>query len=403
MATFNYFAYRHQPLKTLFLLYTGVSLFVRIPFWITTNLLPSWRPRRSWTLSRTLIVNLLRVVSDTIFKTSVSIFSIDPKLLEQPLAAEAGLVWVDPTPDLILGEIKDAADLNGVTSTKVAGFWYGERGLDGVVGQKADPDEKVIYELHGGGFVTGNASPKGNSAYFCNQMLQFCDGYHRIFQVEYRLSQGLPLPPKNPFPAALIDAIAGYNYLVNVVGYKPCNILVMGESSGGNLALALVRYLVNYAIPSLPPPHAQFLLSPTLDWGCTHVGPGSAMERNCNSDLIYAFVGSYTTRALLGSLPETDAYANVWISPGSGRLPSAKGRFAGLPQTLIIAGDAEMTLDGMRMLRDRMIADNGNDIVTYIELPDATHCSLSSQWHMPESIEGYSLVANWLQGTNSVM
>jgi acetyl esterase/lipase len=46
----------------------------------------------------------------------------------------------------------------------------------------------------------------------------------------------------NPSPAVFIDAVAGFNYLVNVamwVGFSPLDIVVLGDSSGGKLAHAL--------------------------------------------------------------------------------------------------------------------------------------------------------------------
>ena len=49
--------------------------------------------------------------------------------------------------------------------------------------------------------------------------------------------------------AALIDALAGYNYLVNTVGFHPTRIILEGDSAGGNLALALTRYLLEHRNP----------------------------------------------------------------------------------------------------------------------------------------------------------
>ena len=59
--------------------------------------------------------------------------------------------------------------------------------------------------------------------------------------MQYRLAQGPPLPAENAFPAALLDALAGYNYLVHAVGFAPADILVLGESCGGGLAVGRVQ------------------------------------------------------------------------------------------------------------------------------------------------------------------
>ncbi|TFY69110.1 hypothetical protein EVJ58_g616 [Rhodofomes roseus] len=390
-----YFTYRHQPLKALYIVYAALVLFlVRTPYWAVTNLLPAWRPRRSWPLSRVLKVNTIREVLRISFQTSIGIFLADSK----QLAKSVGFVWIEPDPTLIGGEIKAAAKINDVEPARIGGVWYGQRGPDGRVGQRAGPDERVIFELHGGGWVIGNATRSWDSAYMCDEMIKYADGYTRALQIEYRLAQTAPFPAKNGFPAALIDAIAGYNYLVNVVGFKPANILVSGESAGGALAFALTRYLVKSRLLMLPPPGALFLLSPSGDFGRTYVGAGSSVEKNNDSDYVQWFFKGYGVRALLGNMPLKEAFTNSWISPAGARVPRVAGEFAGMPPTLIMAGGAEYTLDEQKVLRDRLVEDNGRDAVAYVELPDTTHIVLTEAWHEPERTQGYEAFARWVDG-----
>ncbi len=105
----------------------------------------------------------------------------------------------------------------------------------------------------------------------------------RIFGLEYRLSSAAPLKAENPFPASLIDAIAGYRYLVEDIGFHPSRIVLSGDSGAG-IALNLARYLSITKLPSLPVPRGLILLSPTMDWAGTHVGPESAAARNASSN-----------------------------------------------------------------------------------------------------------------------
>jgi acetyl esterase/lipase len=51
----------------------------------------------------------------------------------------------------------------------------------------------------------------------------------------------LPCRPA-PFPAGLLDALAGYRMLVDR-GFEPQNILLVSESAGAFVCLALLRYL----------------------------------------------------------------------------------------------------------------------------------------------------------------
>ena len=120
-------------------------------------------------------------------------------------------------------------------------------------------------------------------------MLKRFPQFTRALNIEYRLSQGPPWPVENPFPAALIDVIAAYNYLVNVLFFKPSNILVMGDSAGGTLALQLVRYLLAVKLPTLPVPGGLLLMSPSMDWGNTHEIPGTSAYENSSADWVHAF------------------------------------------------------------------------------------------------------------------
>lgn len=221
----------------------------------------------------------------------------------------------------------------------------------------------------------------------------------RILALEYRLSSAAPFTAANPFPAALLDAIAGYRYLVEDVKFAPENIIISGDSAGGNLAVSLALHIEAIKGPRLPKAAGLLLISPTVDWALTHTGPGSSMERNRRSDFIARIMTSgYSRRALLGNLSEDAAATSIWISPGSLRLRKPPGAFSGLPKTCIIADEAEVTLDPMCQLRDYMRDDVGASAVTYVEIQDATHDCFTASWHEPERTNGLREVAKWLQG-----
>lgn len=50
------------------------------------------------------------------------------------------------------------------------------------------------------------------------------------------------LAPEHPYPAALEDAVAAWDYLM-LLGYGAREVIVAGDSAGGNLALALTLSL----------------------------------------------------------------------------------------------------------------------------------------------------------------
>ncbi|EIM79540.1 alpha/beta-hydrolase [Stereum hirsutum FP-91666 SS1] len=395
------FTFRNQPLKAFYM--TGaicLLIFVRIPIWTIRYILPSGRPSRRWSLGRSLIVSSLHTLIDLMYSTALLQSPPLEKLAEE--GTDSGFVWVEATPSLIAGDILEKAKQNGVEAVRTAGFWFGERGPDGMVGQRAKSDELVFYHLHGGAYVMGAAHPS-NSANktLWNGLLEHSK-IARLFALEYRLSSAPPFPSRNPFPAALIEAIAGYRYLVHDVGFDPSNIIISGDSAGGNLAYALARYMSAKEYGhELPRPGAVLLLSPTVDWTDTHTGPESSMQRNTRTDFVHSiFTSRYTYNALRGNLPSSEIATNSWISPASLKLKDSdtRGIFEGFPRTLIVSGALEMTLDPMRTLRDRMVADMGGNAVRYMEVPESTHDFLIQGWHEPERTETLKEIGRWVEG-----
>jgi len=183
-------------------------------------------------------------------------------------------VWIDPVEELITGKLREWADKAEVTSIRIPGYWTHKKGSDIEPFSSPQPGEKIVYALHGGAYVRLSGHPTDVTGNIGKGFLQYVDKVTRVFSTEYRLAVGKPNIPQHSFPTQLIDALAGYNYLVNVVGFSPEDIIVEGDSAGGNLAHALTRYLVEYqgnAEVKLPgPPSALILTSPWADLGEGH-------------------------------------------------------------------------------------------------------------------------------------
>lgn len=245
----------------------------------------------------------------------------------------------------------------------------------------------------------GSSHPQGGATgHVCNGLLQHCPSLKRVFAGGYRLSTSAPFTPANAFPTALFDALASYAYLVRVVGFKPENIIVSGDSAGGHLALTLARYLAVNAFSDLPKPGATVLMSPTVEWTVTHSDKGGSWERNPPTDYCMAFFYSgYSKRSILGKLPEESASTNAWISPASRKLAHPEGLFAGFPKTYLLVGDGEVCLDSTHTVRDRMLADLGTANVLYDEVPDATHDFLAMRWHEPERTDTLKRIGTWIE------
>ncbi|MFT3924924.1 MAG: alpha/beta hydrolase [Myxococcales bacterium] len=121
----------------------------------------------------------------------------------------------------------------------------------------------LLVFFHGGGFLFGDLDTHDQP---CRYLAKYA-GVH-VLSVEYRLA------PEHPFPAGLEDAYAGYLWALEnaaALGADPAQILVGGDSAGGNLA-AVVSQLAKQN--QKPLPVLQLLLYPAVD----RVNPYRSLE-----------------------------------------------------------------------------------------------------------------------------
>jgi acetyl esterase/lipase len=77
----------------------------------------------------------------------------------------------------------------------------------------------------------------------------------------FALAINYRLAPETKFPGALYDVVQSYLYLIDPNEkhrLDPKNIIVMGDSAGGGLCLAMMLYLRDH---ELPQPEGAVLLS----------------------------------------------------------------------------------------------------------------------------------------------
>jgi acetyl esterase/lipase len=312
---------------------------------------------------------------------------------------EAEGIWVEEAPsELIKDELKNWASISGVAPKRLPGYWYARSGTSHKPAQSPQPGEKVFYFLHGGGYTQLSAHPQSPTASLIRSLLELDRSAPRAFALEYRLSSGRPLPQRFPFPAALLDSLSGYYYLVEEIGYESSDIILVGDSAGGNLVLALCRYLVEHKglpgtkIPA--PPGGMLLISPWVDLSDSHDLPGSSSFMFNSIDYLHPRRTFYSKVAFLGPFGLDSALLNCYISPASLH-PSVQARFQGFPRTFIAAGAVETFRDQIRTLRSKMVLEMGEGEVTYFEAPDAVHDYAVFDWH-PERPATLKAIATWL-------
>jgi monoterpene epsilon-lactone hydrolase len=112
-------------------------------------------------------------------------------------------------------------------------------------------NEGAVIYLHGGGFIMGSPETHREIA---ARLSAASDT--RFLVIDYRLA------PEHPFPAAMLDVIAAYDWLLEE-DYPPEKVIFGGDSAGGGLAFQTLLYLKEEGRPL---PAAAFFLSPPLDW-----------------------------------------------------------------------------------------------------------------------------------------
>ncbi|KAK7053372.1 hypothetical protein VNI00_003998 [Paramarasmius palmivorus] len=380
--------YHRQPAKTIYVLYELVcTVFVKIPLWSLLAMPRSWRPIPSRSFTRTMSIHLLRHLIDSLDR----IGGLNEPTHEN-LEGDDG-TWINPAPDLIVGDLKTWASIASIEPIRIPGYFF----FPHKVSNSASQSQKVVYSLHGGSYIMCSAHPSSENANIPRALLKETDSRIKfVFALEYRLSKTYPLEPANPFPAALVDAIAGYNFLVKERGILPADIIVEGDSAGGNLALALTRYLIENEVPGLAPPGGLLLLSPWCDIGTSHdVDPSSITILKADIDPEPCGM-DYAKAAFLGPHGMGAADTNPYISPGS-RHPSMNPSFKGFPKTLICAGETENLLPQIKVLRDRMVKDLGEGDVWYYEGKDEPHDYLALPWISVTKDETLREISRWIK------
>ncbi|MBI5951705.1 MAG: alpha/beta hydrolase [Chloroflexi bacterium] len=178
----------------------------------------------------------------------------------------------------------------------------------------ADKTKVILYTV-GGGYVSGTCSD------------------HRQFVSKVAARSGITiltfnhrLAPEDPYPAALNDALEAYQWLLDQ-GFKPENILIMGESAGGGLCLATLLAIRDKGMPL---PVAGVALSPWTDLNRT----GESYKTKTKVCISPPGMSAVCSKYYYGDNDPTDP----WISPLYGDLH-------GLPPLYINVGSYETMMD----------------------------------------------------------
>ncbi|KAF8590744.1 alpha/beta-hydrolase [Ramaria rubella] len=362
------------------------------------------RPRPNWSIRKCLFVytlrEMMRLPSIIGLKHSRDLNEEVP----DSTLKDARFAWIDGIDDeYILGELREYAKIAGVNAARIPGYWQFRPGKTIRGALQAQEGEKIVYHFHGGGMIVGSAHPSDQTAHICRGILKHSDTVSRTFAVDYRLCSSAPKTVKNGFPAALLDCLSGYQYLIKL-GFKPENIIIAGDSAGGNLALALVRYLARHSPPGLALPGKLLLLSLWGHASSIRSGSTSSYIVNMKCDRFPPTPPkkpgdpeSYPVVSYLGRKDPKELHTNPYFSPSSSHLAQTDGMFNDFPKTYIVVGGAEVLLDDSKVLAERMKADNPSERwITLNVLEDAIHDSLVRPSWEPERTQTLTRIGGWI-------
>ncbi len=197
--------------------------------------------------------------------------------------------------------------------------------------------ENLIIQLHGGVYILDLIDPYRDMAVNYANISNV-----NVLSVDYRTA------PENVYPCALEDALSAWNYALEN-GYKAENIILAGDSAGGNLTLALTMKLRE--INSEIMPRALVLMSPWTDMSFSL----PSNNRNNVKDVLF------------GKQKETDA-SRVPRSPvfdyagdmdlKDPLLSPCFGEFHNFPPMLIQVGTHEILEDDSFTIYEKAIKEN---------------------------------------------
>jgi acetyl esterase/lipase len=224
--------------------------------------------------------------------------------------------------------------------------------------------DQVLLYLHGGGFVFRLTPPHIK---MCACLAQ--KSGLRTLMVDYRTA------PQNPYPAALDDCTSVYLWLIKQ-GIHAQNIVVAGDSAGGNLTLAMLMRLRDAGYPL---PSAAACLSPVTD-----LTSKANFGKEFKDPLIPYRTANFYRQSYVGN---NDSH-NHLISPIYGNLK-------GLPPLLIHVGEEErLREDALHFTR----AAKSAGVVVRLEIYPRMWHVFQINLSLPQAIQSLNDMAHFFKG-----
>lgn len=327
-----------QPGKALWTIFSIATTPIRIAFILIYYIPRFLRQHPTWTYHQAVGKAIFQLwweyTSAVEFRTSKSL---------DPGSDKERFVVMQPAKPEWYRDILDDPKMHPV---EIGGMWYPK-----LYAPAQDAGKKIVLHFHGGAYVLGGCRPM-ESGWGPEVLAKHTSGL--VFCPQYRLA----VYPHSHFPAAIQDGVTSYAYLLSQ-GIPASDIVISGDSAGGNLVIAMLRYLAEHE-PMIPEPRAALLWSPWLN---PAVEP-EALDRHRNSKTDY--LGSGLARWAVSS------YTPPGVSPGHPYISPLGNEFATKVPIFVQTGTLEILYDDHVQFAKAMKEVPGNRVELF-EIADAPH------------------------------
>ncbi|KAJ5779356.1 Alpha/beta hydrolase fold-3 [Penicillium paradoxum] len=218
-----------------------------------------------------------------------------------------------------------------------------------------DPSgQKLIIYFPGGGYCLP-AVPSHFS--HIEALCEDIRGYNKTVGV---LFLTYDLAPQAQWPRQLGQAVTVLQYAIQALGKRPSDIVLQGDSSGGNLALAILSHIAHphpqETVPRLSleePLGGVLLLSPWVDFSTDY----PSYQKNAHRDVISAKSLNGWAQAFLDRTVEDEYNCPV-------KVPVNWWRHIPVTRIFIGAGEYEVLLDSIKQMAQKMKAEHPDTIVS---------------------------------------
>jgi len=242
----------------------------------------------------------------------------------------------------------------------------------------AEKPQKIIYYLHGGAYIAGLVSFYRN---FANDFYEAAGA--ALVLLDYKCA------PEYKYPSQLNEAFDVWLYLTKELGYKPENIIIGGDSAGGNLTLALMLKLRDEKFQM---PRAAFCISPWADMTAS----GKTYIENYSKDIMFGEKNKQITNDVREQFLNSELFCFVGDADRTHPyLSPVYGEYHNFPPMYFSVGGHEMLLSDTITIVENL---KKNNIQVECDIKDEMfHTFVIYGAFMPEAAECFKKILNFIR------